>query len=53
VIVRVEDTPIANGGDLRRVLRARAPGDTVTMTVVNADTGQQRTVRVRLGSARE
>jgi serine protease Do len=53
VIVRVEDTPIESGGDLRRVLRERRPGQTVSMPVVNADSGQQRTVRVRLGSARD
>jgi S1-C subfamily serine protease len=51
IITRVEDTPISDGADLRRILRQRSPGQTVTMTVVNAEDRRTRTVRVRLGEA--
>ena len=50
IITRVETTPIANGGDLRRALRARRPGDEVSVTIVRENAGT-RTVRVRLGEA--
>ncbi|MFL5580947.1 MAG: S1C family serine protease [Gemmatimonadaceae bacterium] len=51
IITRVEDTPINDGADLRRILRQRSPGQTVTMTVVNAEDRRTKTVRVRLGEA--
>jgi serine protease Do len=46
IITRIDDTPITQGGDLRRLLRAHKAGDTVTITVVSA-TGTRR-VRTRL-----
>jgi S1-C subfamily serine protease len=42
----VDDVPVAQGGDLRRALRARSPGAEVTLTVLR---GSKRfTTRVRL-----
>jgi serine protease Do len=47
IITRIDDTPIAQGGDLRRFLRSRKPGQVVTVTVVSP-TGGTRTVRATL-----
>jgi S1-C subfamily serine protease len=47
IITRVDDTPIKQGGDLRRVLRDRRPGDTVRITVARAGEGT-RTLTARL-----
>jgi serine protease Do len=47
IIVRANDSPIANGGDLRRVLRGLAPGQTVRLEIVRP--GGRSTVSVRLG----
>jgi S1-C subfamily serine protease len=49
IIVAVDNTPVRQGGDLRRALRARSPGDEVTLSV-ERETGRE-TVRVRLGEA--
>jgi serine protease Do len=46
VIVRLGDTPIRQGGDLRRALRGAAPGATVPVEVARA--GGRATLRVRL-----
>ncbi len=46
IITRIDDTPITQGGDLRRLLRAHKAGDMVTITVVSAS-GTRR-VRTRL-----
>ena len=46
IITRFGDTPIRQGGDLRRALRQRRPGDTVTITVVRE--GGTRTLSARL-----
>ena len=49
IITRVDDEPIAGGGDLRRALRDRSPGTEVTLSVQR---GSERvTTRVRLGDA--
>src|SRR5215204_2153492 len=53
IITRVNDTPVAMGGDLRRVLRAMKPGDTVRLTVVRPPDGARTTLSVRLGQATE
>jgi serine protease Do len=46
IITRVDDVPVAQGGDLRRALRARSPGAEVTLTLLR---GSKRfTTRVRL-----
>jgi serine protease Do len=46
IITRVDEVPVAQGGDLRRALRARSPGAQVTLTVLR---GSKRfTTRVRL-----
>ena len=49
IITQVDDTAITQGGDLRRVLRGRRPGDTVTLSVLRPE-GERR-VRVRLSEA--
>jgi serine protease Do len=36
IITRIDDTPIKQGGDLRRILRDRRPGENVRVTVVRA-----------------
>jgi serine protease Do len=46
MITRIDTTPITQGGDLRRLLRAHRPGDTVRITVVSAN--GTRTVTTRL-----
>lgn len=53
IITRVNDTPVAMGGDLRRVLRGMKPGDTVRLTVVRPPDGARATLSVRLGRASE
>ncbi len=49
IIVRIDDVDIRGGGDLRRVLRAREPGDVVTVEALRPQ-GRIR-VRVRLAEA--
>jgi len=46
-ITRIDDVPISDGGDLRRFLRQRAPGATVTITGFRGT--QPFTARARLG----
>jgi serine protease Do len=46
IITRVDDVPVAHGGDLRRALRARSPGDEVTLTVLRES--KRFTAQVRL-----
>ena len=48
-IVGFDGQPIKDSGDLRRLLRARKPGDTVPMQIVRD--GRRQTVNVRLGEA--
>lgn len=50
IITRIDDTPIKQGGDLRRVLRDRRPGDTVRVTVLRAGDGT-KTMTARLAEA--
>jgi S1-C subfamily serine protease len=49
IIVRGNDTPIASGGDLRRLLRTMAPGTTVRLEVVRPS--GRSTIAVQLGQA--
>ena len=49
IIVRANDTPITNGGDLRRVLRSLTPGTTAQLEVVRPS--GRTTISVRLGEA--
>ena len=51
IITRVDETPIRGGGDLRRALRGRKPGDTVAVTLRRGNGGGTRTVDVRLSAA--
>ncbi len=48
-IVRVDNEEVADEGDLRRLLRTRRPGDTVTLHLVRDE--RRQTVSVRLGEA--
>jgi S1-C subfamily serine protease len=47
IIVRMDDTEIDNGGDLRRFMRTRRPGDVVNIEVVRPQGRAQ--LRIRLG----
>ncbi len=49
IISAIDGTPITRGADLRRLLRERTPGATVTVSLVRA--GQQVTLRLRLAEA--
>ncbi|HUQ80814.1 MAG TPA: trypsin-like peptidase domain-containing protein [Gemmatimonadaceae bacterium] len=49
IIVRANDTAIANGGDLRKLLRSLAPGATVKVDLVRP--AGRTTVSVQLGTA--
>ncbi len=49
IITRFGDTNIRQGGDLRRALRARRPGETVSLSVLRDS--QRHTVSVRLVEA--
>jgi serine protease Do len=49
IITQVDNEVIHTAGDLRRVLRARKPGDTVTLKLRRG--GESPTVRVSLGEA--
>ena len=49
IVVRVNDTPVTNGGDLRRVLRSQPPGTTVRLEIVRP--AGRSTVSVQLGEA--
>ncbi|MEW5929193.1 MAG: trypsin-like peptidase domain-containing protein [Gemmatimonadota bacterium] len=48
IITRIDADPIQRGGDFQRVLRARAPGQAVTVTVARPNGGTAR-LNVRLG----
>lgn len=48
VITAVGDSPIASSGDLLGALRDYDPGDTATLTIADARTGEERTVEVQL-----
>jgi serine protease Do len=50
IITRIGETQVTQGGDLRRSLRARRPGDTVTLTVLRGGAQPQR-VTVTLAEA--
>ncbi|HVT44283.1 MAG TPA: trypsin-like peptidase domain-containing protein [Thermoanaerobaculia bacterium] len=50
IITRIDQTAIETGGDLRRALREKKPGDAVTLTVVRP-TGRQETIRVQLAES--
>ena len=49
IITKINDTPVAMGGDVRRVLRGLRPGDTVRLSVVRPPDGVRATLTVRLG----
>ena len=52
IITGVDDVRLVTGGDLRRVLRLRKPGDTVTLRFVRVGSnGGERTARVTLVEA--
>jgi serine protease Do len=49
IIVRANDTPVTNGGDLRRTLRSLSPGTPVRLEIVRP--AGRSTLSVRLGEA--
>jgi len=49
IITRLDDQPVTSGGDFRRILRDRQPGNTVAVTVYRP--AGQRTINVRLAEA--
>jgi S1-C subfamily serine protease len=49
IITRIEDVPVAMGGDIRRALRGRKPGQQAQLTVVRPPNGARATLTVRLG----
>ena len=49
-IVAINDQPVRDSGDLRRILRANRPNDTVKVDVVKLG-GRRSSVQVRLGDA--
>jgi S1-C subfamily serine protease len=53
IITRINDTPVAMGGDVRRVLRSMKPGNSVRLTVVRPPNGSRATLNVRLGQTTE
>jgi S1-C subfamily serine protease len=46
IITQADDVKVTHGGDLRRILRDRKPGDTVTLTVVRPSGPVRITVRL-------
>ena len=53
IITRINDSPVAMGGDVRRVLRAMRPGNEVRITVVRPPNGARTTLNVTLGQTSE
>ena len=51
IVTRIDDREITRGGDLRRELRARRPGDTIRLTVVRPS--GTATVHVLLAEAND
>jgi len=49
IITRIENTAVTSGGDLRRVLRGRRPGETVRLSLRRGD--EAKSVSVRLAAA--
>jgi serine protease Do len=49
IITRIEETTVRSGGDLRRVLRGRRPGETVRLSLRRGD--EAKSVSVRLAAA--
>lgn len=49
IITRIDDEPVTSSGDLRRLLREKKPGQTVTLALVRPPDGRRETVRVQLG----
>jgi S1-C subfamily serine protease len=50
VILSVEGTPVRTPPELRDAIRARKPGDIVTLRVYNVPSNTRRVERVRLGA---
>ena len=51
IITAVNGEAVADGGELRRILRARRPGDTVTVSLITGT--RRRTLSVRLAESTE
>ena len=50
IITQIGDVPVSSGGDLRRILRERRPGETVAVALVRPPDGRRQTVQVRLAA---
>jgi serine protease Do len=51
IITQIGGDAVATGGDLRRILRERRPGEQVRLTLVRPPGGRRETLDVRLGQA--
>ncbi|HEY0971575.1 MAG TPA: trypsin-like peptidase domain-containing protein [Gemmatimonadales bacterium] len=51
IIVSMDGESVTTTGDLRRLLRERRPGQTVTLELVRPPDGRRQTVRAQLGEA--
>jgi S1-C subfamily serine protease len=49
IITEIDGERVATGGDLRRILRGRRPGDQVRLSVVRPPDGRRETITARLG----
>ncbi len=49
IITSIDDQPVTSNGDLRRLLRERKPGETVSLSLVRPPDGRRETIRVQLG----
>lgn len=52
IVIALDEDAIRRGGDLQRLMRARRPGDTVSLTVI-APNGRRSRVAVRLAAVEE
>lgn len=49
IITSIDDQPVTSAGDLRRLLRERKPGETVSLSLIRPPDGRKETVKVQLG----
>ncbi len=49
IITSIDEQPVTSAGDLRRLLRERKPGETVSLSLVRPPDGRKETIKVQLG----
>lgn len=49
IITSIDGQPVTSNGDLRRLLRERKPGETVSLSLVRPPDGRKETIKVQLG----